>query len=1530
MMNNPESATLSVRARERQEGARLQPNNRILIVDDNEAIHADFRKILSGDAAEASFDAEEAAVFGPSERSVRRVCFEMDFALQGQQALELVRAATASGKPYAVAFVDMRMPPGWDGLHTTQKLWEVDPDLQIVICTAYSDYSWEEMIGAIASPERLLILKKPFDTIEVLQFAHALTEKWALLQAARSNTAELERLVQNRTSELSDANVRLAGEVTDRKCAEERALQSLGEQRALADALVTERSRLVAAQIVAKVGDWEVNFATTERSWSAEMYRILEAPVEDPQQLRAWFQQIVHPDDRTAVNAMEEASLTRALPSVQQHRLLMPDGRVKFLEQRWQVFHDGTGKPIRATGTVQDITQRAEAQATLQREREFLSALIENVSDGIVSCDAAGTLTLFNSATREFHGLPSAPIPPESWAEHFSIYQPDGKTLMSKEEIPLFRALQNGSVKDAEMVIAPRNGPARRILASGRSFTNQRGDTIGAVVVMHDVTEAKEAAEKLSRSHQLMEAVTEGTTDAVFAKGADGRYLMINTVGAAFLGKTPAEVIGHTDAEFFEGETLERVCNRDREIMRTGEFRTHENASTAGDITRTYMTLKGPLRDAAGQVAGVVGYSRDISERKRAEEALRQSESELRTLIESMPQIVWITGPDGRHLQFNQRWMDYTGLTIEESVGDGWNPLFHPDDRAEAIRRWQDALETGDAYDIEYRLRRADGRFRWMLGRALPLRDANGTITKWLGTCTDIEELKNAAEVARNNEREQRALAAQLAAERARLVAAQSVAQVGDWDLDIVTQERSWSAETFRIYETEENQSDQLHERFLELVHPEDRAGVEAVCEAALTRQAPNVHQHRLLMPDGRIKCVEQHWQVFHDEAGRPIRAAGTIQDITERAEAQEVLRRSEMNLALAQSVSHTGSWEIDFDSAEGEGERDLNWSDEEFRIFGLEPGAVHATERTFYNLVHVDDREPARAAFAAALKSADGSRYDFEHRITWPDGAEREVHEQAVFLRDEESGVVTKVIGTTRDVTARNQDLRTLREQAEMLNLAQDAIVVRGCEDRVITFWNKGAEHLYGWTAREAIGRRMDELLYTDREHFEEVAHTVASTGEFRGEVHQVAKDGRKLITNARANVVQRAGERPCVLVIHTDVTEHKKLESQFLRAQRLESIGTLASGVAHDLNNVLAPILMSAPLLRDEIPPRLREKIIDTIEQSAERGAQIVRQVLTFARGVEGERVLLDPRHLIKEMAEIAQQTFPKNIQVLTRYTDDLALLEGDPTQLHQVLLNLAVNARDAMPDGGKLVLAAENFDVDAHYAAMTPGVAPGRYVLINVSDSGTGIAPDVMEKMFDPFFTTKKLGEGTGLGLSTLLGIVQTHAGIVNAYSTPAGTTFRVLLPAADADKLDAAGAEAEVPRGRGECILVVDDEAAIRQVAQVVLERSGYEVAVADDGPAALALFAQRQGEFALVLTDFLMPTMNGLALARIIRKMNAAAKLVISTGREDDCSETELDAIGIAAALTKPYTQATLLRTIDRVLHVGSQAEKSHD
>ncbi|MDB6148352.1 MAG: hybrid sensor histidine kinase/response regulator, partial [Spartobacteria bacterium] len=421
--------------------------------------------------------------------------------------------------------------------------------------------------------------------------------------------------------------------------------------------------------------------------------------------------------------------------------------------------------------------------------------------------------------------------------------------------------------------------------------------------------------------------------------------------------------------------------------------------------------------------------------------------------------------------------------------------------------------------------------------------------------------------------------------------------------------------------------------------------------------------------------------------------------------------------------------------------------------------------------------------------------------------------------------------------------------------------------------------------------------------------------------------KFGEEVIVNGRWTLVRdEKGQPKSVLAINADITEQKKLETQLLRAQRLESIGTLASGVAHDLNNILVPILMAAPVLRETLPEQERLKFLDIVESSAQRGAQIVRQVLTFARGADGDRVLLQPIYLLAEVAKIIEETFSKAIRVRASYPENLWLIEGDPTQLHQVLLNLCLNARDSMPDGGNLSLNAENFDVDEHYATMTPGLKAGPHVLINLIDTGGGISPHIIDKIFDPFFTTKELGKGTGLGLSTVLGIVKSHGGVVNVYTGATGTTFRVLLPAAPgARPPEEVEPQAEIPTGHGETILFIDDESAIREVAKAVLCQSGYRVLTADDGPSALAILAKQSKKIAAVLTDSEMPVMSGLMLARILRKMDTEAKIILSTARDSDYREAELNNVGVQACLNKPYTRETLLRTVDRVLHTNPKA-----
>src|ERR1043166_4474572 len=492
------------------------------------------------------------------------------------------------------------------------------------------------------------------------------------------------------------------------------------------------------------------------------------------------------------------------------------------------------------------------------------------------------------------------------------------------------------------------------------------------------------------------------------------------------------------------------------------------------------------------------------------------------------------------------------------------------------------------------------------------------------------------------------------------------------------------------------------------------------------------------------------------------------------------------------------------------------------------------------------------------------------------------------------------------------------LREQADIISRARDAVIIRDFGSDIITFWNEGAEHLYGWSAGEAIGRRLGDLMFAEPTDRGALLEKLVSTGEYHGEIKHRCKDGREVAVDSRTTLIRNDDGTPrAVLGINSDVTEKKKLEMQLLRAQRLESIGTLAGGVAHDLNNILTPILMCSEMLHNEQSEEDRQSTIALIEESAHRGANVVKQVLTFARGVEGERVLLKAKHLIEEMIDIARRTFPKSISVRGNYPQDLWSIEGDPTQLHQVLLNLSVNARDAMPEGGSLTFGAENFVVDEHYAAMRPELKRGPYVLISISDTGSGMSRATIDKIFDPFFSTKEVGKGTGLGLSTALGIVKSHGGFISVYSElRKGTTFKIFWPARTSDVEVAMSKAALVPiRGNGEYILVVDDEPNILQSARMIFEKHNYRIVLAADGAEAVALFARQIDPIAGVLTDVAMPYMDGVAFVRALTTLKADIPIVASSGFGDEAAKAELETLGVKNFLSKPYNAEKLLTVI---------------
>jgi PAS domain S-box-containing protein len=668
--------------------------------------------------------------------------------------------------------------------------------------------------------------------------------------------------------------------------------------------------------------------------------------------------------------------------------------------------------------------------------------------------------------------------------------------------------------------------------------------------------------------------------------------------------------------------------------------------------------------------------------------------------------------------------------------------------------------------------------------------------------------------------------------------------------------------------------------------------------------------------PDGKVLFLHVLKSPVYDTARRIVGTQGVVLDITDR-------RQAESALLLFRTLMDRSGEMIEVVDPDTSRVLDMN----------ERACAAHGYTREEYLNLTVFDLHPAltRERYAEQQRRLRTSRaITIEGMHQRKDGTTFPTEVSLALVSVDRDYLVAVV----RDVTERKQAEAALRESEERFRQAVENI-------REVFWMTDPAKNamLYVSPAYEEIWGRTCRSLYENPRQWLEAIHpddcerVVAAAMERQAqggydETYRIARpDGTLRWIRDRAYPIKNeAGEVHRIVGTAEDVTGRKELETQLAQMQRMESVGRMAGGIAHDLNNILAPIVMGAPLLRMGLPPARMEKTLATIESSARRGTELVRQLLMFGRGIEGRRQAVRLKELVREMVEILRETFPKNIAITSDLPADVWPLMGDSTQLHQVLLNLCVNARDAMPDGGSLRLVASNVRIDENYAGMRADARPGPYACLSVTDTGTGIAPDVIDKIFDPFFTTKAPGKGTGLGLSTLIGIVKNHRGFVAVESEVGkGATFRIHLPAEPgAEETALEKATGAAPRGNGELVLVVDDEESIRDVIGQTLEQYGYRVLIAADGGEACAKFALHLAEIKVVLTDLDMPVMGGVVMTQVLRKMNPAIRIIISSGkisdRTDPAGAAALQDLEVNSILTKPYTAEAVLRLVHELLH----------
>ncbi|WP_395750581.1 PAS domain S-box protein [Prosthecobacter sp.] len=1002
----------------------------------------------------------------------------------------------------------------------------------------------------------------------------------------------------------------------------------------------------------------------------------------------------------------------------------------------------------------------------------------------------------------------------------------------------------------------------------------------------------------------------------------------------------------------------------DREMIRLAvneAIRTHGRYSIDhriilphGEVRFIHEDAQIFLDEQTGRPAKMVGTAHDITERKLAEEAFKSSELRFRHAFANATVGFAITDSVGNILHINRHYCQIIGYAEEEMIGRSFAFVTHPDDvaRKQELNR---RLIEGQIRDfiVEKRYLHKNGQVAWVENSVSAIRDPSGGLLNMVVLCKDITE-------SRHNQAQLRLLET-------------CVAHLND--IVLITEPQPLDEPGPRIvfvneaflrhtgYKREETIG--RSPRFLQ--GPEtDRQALRRM-RAAIAKGLPVKEELVNYKKDGSPFWMDIDVMPITDADGTPTHFVAVQRDITARKEAEERLWKSNLryerqHIALARMIRGGVMQAVQLDAAfrliteeiahAMDVERVSIWRYDVSRSSIVCQVLYEATPRRHSAGLELHSRDyPSyfRAMAQNEVIAADEAQQDprtseFTESYLAPLGitamldaplhvggvlagvlCQEHVGSPRTWLPEEKSFATSlaNFISLVLAQWERRQVEDMLRQQASLLDKANDAILVRDL-DHSITYWNKSAEKLYGWTAEEARGRKVSDLLYQDAAQFEERNSKVLEDGEWAGEIQQVTKSGAKLIVEGRWTLVRDAEGRPkCVLAINTNITEQKRLEDQFLRSQRMESIGTLAGGIAHDLNNVLTPIMMSVDLLNLRIKDAACRDTLDTIASSARRGADMLNQVLSFARGMEGQKTPMLLGRLLQDLARIVGDTFPKNIQLRVRDAlHEGGVVTGDETQIHQVLLNLCVNARDAMPAGGTLTISAEHILIDAQYAAMNIEAREGPHLMISVEDDGVGIPPEILPKIFDPFFTTKETGKGTGLGLSTSLAIMKSHGGFFRVYSEPGqGSCFRVYLPTKpDRPPSQPVVEEPVLPRGNLELVLLVDDEAAVREITRQTLEAYGYRVLVAADGAEAVTLYARHQNEVALVLTDMRMPVMDGSTTIQVLMKMNPEVCIIAASGINSNSSAAKAAGAGVRQFLPKPYTAETILRALHQVLN----------
>ncbi|NPU84070.1 MAG: PAS domain S-box protein [Syntrophaceae bacterium] len=1208
------------------------------------------------------------------------------------------------------------------------------------------------------------------------------------------------------------------------------------------------------------------------------------------------FGAFIHPDDRPMV--MEYHRLRREgkpAPAVYEVRLRMQDGSVMHGEvSAIDIEYEGRKASL---AFIRDITVRKRIETELRESRDQFNRVMDSVSDIIIVLDARGNVTFESPSTARILGYPpghfigGSPFP--------LIHEEDVESVLAEFAEVIRR--ENTGVP-TEFRIRKANGSWIWLAAVGNNLAESPGIQ-GMVITARDVTEKRRMEDSLRESESRFRDLAELLPQVVYEMDERGVFTFMNRFGLS--------LFGYSEEELAAGIHFLNI------IAPTDHGRVSENVALAmkGDLTQTrseYTAIRKngeefPLFVSSSfiqkeeGILGIRGVAIDFSEIRRSQRLLQESEERWQFALEGAGDGLWDWNVQTNRVLYSRQWKAMLGYG-EDEIGDSldeWERLLHPDDQARAHEEL-DRHFRGETpvYTCEQRLLCKDGSYKWILDRGrVMIWTPDGKPLRAIGTHTDIDDRKRMDEALLESESKFRDLAEKSVV---------GIYLVQDNTFQYI------NAEFARIigYEAGQVTGVLLVD---DVIHPEDLPLVKNMLARRLSGELKSLrYDFRVSRKDGDIRHVE----VFSSRTmyrGQPA-VIGTMLDITERKDAERKLRDSEEKYRVL--FEHANDAIIIWDE-----EQFIDCNRKALEMFGF-PSKEDIVGRPF--TLSSPPRQPdGRPSIEAAREKRDAAMsgepqfYEWQH--CRPDGTIIEA-ETALHAIELQGQVYFQAI--IRDVTERKRSEEALQRLSLALEQAAEEIIITDPEG-VIQYVNPAFEKITGYSRHEAIGQtpRLVKSGVHDRAFYERLWSTIKRGSIWTGRITNRHKRGMLIQEDATISpIISSSGRVTGFISLKRDITEEVRLESKLRQAQKMEAIGTLAGGIAHDFNNILGAMMGYTELARLKAgEPQIRS-YLDQVLKACNRSRDLVNQILTFSRQKEQEKKPVAVAPIVKEAMKLMRSSCPSTVEIRQNYGTEKDIILADPTQIHQVVMNLCTNAIHAMRDReGILAVSLGQKEITVYDPFYDSELREGPYVMLTVSDTGQGIDASVRNRIFDPFFTTKVPGEGTGLGLSVVYGIVKDHGGSISVESEPGkGSVFTVSLPLVEADE-PGAGRDAEPPpRGKGR-ILLVDDEEPLAALGQEMLTSLGYDVSVRLSSLDALEAFRTNPARFNLVITDMTMPNMTGDHLAREMLKIRPDLPIILTTGFSERISEEEAKKLGIRVFVMKPVSLKALAQAVQTAL-----------